>query len=98
MRRDCALAWIGPVDSQYRPRHFEIEMQSNLDADTYTVTLLHELIHLRQWVEGSLKTKNGKMYYKDTDLQNLDYSEHPHEIEAQSLEKVYYLNYLKSIL
>ena len=32
MKRDCALAWIGVVGSQYRPRHFEIEMQSNLDV------------------------------------------------------------------
>ena len=97
MKRDCALAWIGVVGSQYRPRHFEIEMQSNLDADIYTVTLLHELWHLLQHVRGDLSFARSKRCWKGTDCSLMDYTDEPWEVEAISMESELLDNYLKTL-
>ena len=48
----------------------------------YVKTLLHELVHLKQWVEGSLAPKSGRTYYKGMNVSDIKYYEQPHEIEA----------------
>ena len=97
MRRDCALGWISVLDSDYRPRHFEIEMQSNLDADTYSITLLHELWHLLQHVRGDLSFGRNKRCWKGIDCSHMDYTDEPWEVEAESMETVLLDKYLKSL-
>ena len=97
MKRECALGWISVLDSNYRPRHFEIEVQSNLDADTYTITLLHELWHLLQHVRGDLSFGRNKRCWKGTDCSHMDYTDEPWEIEAEAMETVLLDKYLKSL-
>ena len=97
MKRDCALGWISVLDSDYRPRHFEIEMQSNLDADTYTITLLHELWHLLQHVKGDLSFGRNKRCWKGTDCSHMNYTDEPWEVEANSMENELLDNYLKTV-
>jgi len=55
---------------------------------------LHELVHLRQWVVGSLRSKRGKMYYGKECVEDIDYWNQPHEIEAREQEETLYLEYL----
>ena len=74
----------------YRPRHFLIELQSDMDRETYIKTLLHELVHLRQWVCGSLHFKSGKLCYSQEPVENWDYEHQPHEIEAREEEERLY--------
>jgi hypothetical protein len=71
-----------------------IELQTNMDLETYTKTLIHELVHVRQWVFGSLRQKRGKMYYGSTNVEDLDYDDQPHEIEAREQEETLYITYL----
>jgi len=82
------------MDDIYHPRDFLIEIDPKLDIEIYTKTIIHELIHLRQWVHGLLKERRGKTYFKNINCENLDYNEYPHEIEAHYLEEVYYHDYL----
>ena len=61
LKRDGSWGYCDPIQDGYR-----IELQSGMKKDLYIRTLLHELIHVKQWVEGSLQFKRGnKMYYKD---------------------------------
>jgi len=97
MKRDCAMAWVGPVGSHYRPRNFEIEVQSNLDPDTYTIVLLHELWHVLQHVRGDLSFARNKRCWKGIDCSHMDYTEEPWEVEAHKMETILLDKYLKSV-
>ena len=94
LRREQSYGYCSVSGDIYRPREFLIEIDPKLDLELYTKTILHELIHLRQWVSGTLKERRGKMYYKDIKCEDLDYWELPHEIEAHGLEESYYHDYL----
>ena len=59
----------------------------------YVKTLLHELVHLKQWVEGSLKMKSGRTYYKGKNVSDIKYYEQPHELEAFKLQEELYIQY-----
>ena len=94
LRREQAYGYCSVSGEVYRPREFLIEIDPKLDIELYTKTIIHELVHLRQWVQGVLKERRGKMYYKDIKCEDLDYWEQPHEIEAHGLEESYYHDYL----
>ena len=94
LRREQAYGYCSVSGAIYKPREFLIEIDPKLDLELYTKTILHELIHLRQWVQGTLKERRGKMYYKDIKCEDLDYWDLLHEIEAHSLEQMYYEDYL----
>ena len=59
----------------------------------YVKTLLHELVHLKQWVEGTLTLKSGKTYYRGEIVSDIKYYEQPHEIEAFKLQEELYKQY-----
>jgi hypothetical protein len=65
-----------------------------MPKELYIKTLLHELVHLRQWVTGSLRAKRDKRYYNSTNVEELDYVDQPHEIEAREQEVTLYLEYM----
>ena len=71
---------------------FEIEIDTHLDKETYTKTLLHEMFHMKQFIDGTLKTKWSKMYYKNEPVENYSYDDQPHEIEKSSRRKFYIKN------
>ena len=86
------------IDSQYgdvhKPRDFSIDLQANMCKTEYIITLLHELVHLRQWVRGQLKFKSGRMVWDGIKVSDMDYAIQPHEIEAFDSEWPLYLDYM----
>jgi hypothetical protein len=94
LRREQSFGYCSVAGNIYRPREFLLEIDPKLDLELYSKVIIHELIHLRQWVHGVLKERRGKMYYKDKTFDDLDYWEYPHEIEAHGLEQSYYEDYL----
>jgi hypothetical protein len=94
LRRENVYGYCDVVGETYRPRHFLIEIGTYLDKELYIKTLLHELVHLKQWVVGSLRQKRGKMYYGKECVEDYDYWHQPHEVEAHHMEEVLYLEYL----
>ena len=38
------------------------------------------MFHMKQFIDGTLKTKRSKMYYKNELVDNYDYEDQPHEI------------------
>jgi hypothetical protein len=94
LKREFVYGWCDFEDDYKRPRSFLIELQSHMEKELYMKTLLHELVHLRQWVLGDLRQKRGKMYYGPHKIEDYEYEDQPHEIEARSEENPLYLKYL----
>jgi hypothetical protein len=93
LKREGALGYCDVAGETYRPRSFLIEMDTYLDKKTYARTLLHELYHLKQWVDGELKLKASKKYFKGECVEDLEYWQQPHEIFAFWNEKILYQEY-----
>lgn len=98
LKYDCVYGWCDITGETYRPRDFLIELHTHMDRELYIKTLLHELVHLRQWVTGTLRSKRGKMYYGIVNVQDIDYKDQPHEVEAREQEEILYLEYLSDAL
>jgi len=94
LKRECVYGYCDTVGDTYRPRHFLIEMDTYMDKELYVKTLLHELTHLKQWVDGSLRLRRGKMCYGKVCVENMDYMIQPHEVEARYMEEELYHDYL----
>jgi len=95
LRREQSYGYCSVAGDIYRPREFLIEIDPKLDIELYTKTIIHECVHLQQWVKGALKERRGKMFYKDKTFDDLEYWDYPHEVEAHHLEEVYYMDYLQ---
>ena len=95
--REGSYGFLDCVGSQSVPRQFELLLQSNLNELEYTKTLLHELVHMKQWIEGSLRLKSGKFHWKGINVSNVDYYSQPHEKEAFRMEETLYNRYVFDI-
>ena len=54
------------------------------------------MFHMKQFIDGTLKTKWSKMYYKNEPVENYSYDDQPHEIAARKAEETLYLEYMKA--
>ena len=87
LKREHSFGFCDFVDQAYRPRVFVIEVQSNLSKEFYIKTLLHEFVHLRQWLQGTLRMKSSKMYFEGESVAKYEYMDQPHEVEAYDSEE-----------
>ena len=94
LKREGVYGWCDFVGESYRPREFLIELDTHMNEELYIKTLLHELVHLRQWVVGSLRQKRGKMYYGQECMEDYEYEQQLHEIEAREQEQILYCEYI----
>jgi hypothetical protein len=95
LKREGAWGFCDVAGETYKPRSFLIEMDTHLDKKTYITVLIHECIHLKQWCKGELKLKASKRYFKGECVEDLEYLEQPHEIQAHYYERILYQEYLK---
>ena len=94
MKRESAYGYCDVAGRHYNPREFLIELDTHMDKETYTKTLIHELYHVLQFCKGELKLKSSKRYYKGECMEDLEYYEQPHEIAARWNERILYQKYL----
>ena len=94
LKREDAMGFCDYCDWSSRPRDFTIELQTHLPKEEYIRTFLHELVHLRQWVRGTLQYKSGRMLFNNERISKYEYMEQPHEIEAYASEEPLYLEYM----
>jgi hypothetical protein len=95
LKREQALGFCDVAGETYKPRSFLIEMDTHLDKKTYVTVLIHEMYHVLQFVKGELKLKSSKRYFKGECVEDLEYLEQPHEIQAHYYERILYYQYLK---
>ena len=94
LKREGVYGYCDVAGEQYRPRHFLIELQPYMSRELYIKILFHELTHLAQWVDGSLRFRHGKLCYSLEPVEKWDYEDQPHEIEARESEQILYDQYL----
>ena len=97
LKSDEVLGYCDVAGRHYNPRKFLIELDTYLNKETYTKTLLHELYHVLQFVSGELKLKSSKRYYKGECIEDIEYWEQPHEISARWNERILYQKYLTTL-
>lgn len=95
LRRENVYGYCDVLGETKRPRHFLIELTTHMDKELYIKTLFHELVHLRQWVSGSLQLRYGKMCYCKEPVEKYEYEYQPHEIEARNDEEELYEEYME---
>ena len=95
MKRESAYGYCDVAGRHYNPREFLIELDTHMDKETYTKTLIHELYHVLQFCRGELKLKSSKRYYKGECMEDLEYYEQPHEIAARWNERILYSEYIE---
>ena len=94
LKREKAYGYCDMTGRDSRPRDFVIELDTHMDKELYTKTLLHELFHLMQWINGSLRYKRGKMSFLDEPVEKYQYEDQPHEIAAREAEEFLYERYV----
>ena len=85
------------MDAPSRPRDFLIEVHNGLNVDEYVHVLFHELWHMFQHVQGTLRDKGAKQYWKGVDHSETDYEDQPWEVEARQMEVSLYEEFLRSL-
>ena len=96
--RENVLGYCDFLGRSYRPRNFLIELQSDMNSELYTKILFHELTHMSQWIDESLTWKHGKMLYRREPVDNYNYEDQPHEIEARESEEMLYGFYMSELV
>lgn len=97
LKRESVYGYCDYTGDSYRKRRFLIELDTHMNQELYIKTLLHELVHLQQWVTGTLRAKRGKRYYNSINVEEIEYWDQPHEIEAREHEVILYAEYMNAI-
>jgi len=74
---------------------YTIEIRSGLRGEELERTIIHELVHIWQYVRGDLVQEHvcglgPRMVWKGEDMTSVDYSDRPWEREAVDLEEHYH--------
>lgn len=80
-----------------KPRLFEIEIDSNLPLTCFIKTVIHEMIHVKQYVRGELVDRQrgrAKVTWKGKDHTKTSYSKQPWEREAYRLQESLYTEFM----
>jgi hypothetical protein len=86
-----------PVDTERRPRSFEIGMRPNMQRYKLLQCLAHEMVHVKQYARGELSSElitakwQGKVYKITSSFE--DYLNWPWEVEAYGRDRSLYLFY-----
>ena len=65
-----------------------------LNKESHIWHLVHELYHVFQFCKGWLKIKNAKRYWNTSIIDDLDYINQPHEIQAEEQELILYQDFV----
>ena len=85
---DKENAW-GLIEIQDNNREFIIEIEKSLSLYNFVTSLIHEMIHVKQYVRKEL-TENGlTVYWNGENCSKLAYSKQPWEQEAYTLQGRY---------
>jgi hypothetical protein len=84
--------------TQESERHFLLEICENQTDDSIIRTIIHEMVHVKQYVYRELIQKYGKdhghrVYWRGEDWTNTIYTKQPWELEAYELEDTLYNEY-----
>ena len=76
-----------------KPRQFEIELHPGIGAYDILKTLAHEMVHVRQYIQGDVNIKLTR--WKGTRIDEVDYWDQPWEIEAHGYESGLFTKFVR---
>ena len=85
----CEADPEGDADHADRPRTFKLEIHTGMRLRRVLEVIAHEMVHAKQYARGDLYqgTRTAKMRWQGKWVSdNLDYWDHPWEIEAHGRE------------
>ena len=85
LRDEYALGF----SSKNAENEFSIELDRNLDFHDLLETICHEMIHIKQYVNGELIEQNGQTIYKNI-LYNIDANDYYEDVDNLPWEKEAY--------
>ena len=85
LRDEYALGF----SSRNAENEFSIELDRNLDFHDLLETICHEMIHIKQYVNGELIEQNGQTIYKNI-LYNIDANDYYEDVDNLPWEKEAY--------
>jgi hypothetical protein len=98
-----ALGSAAPVDDSPRPKYFDVEIEGNLQKRPMLQVLGHELVHVKQYAKGDLRSLQrggyswqGTKYNHitpDREIWSKEYNRLPWEIEARGMEEVLFIEW-----
>ncbi|NBP03737.1 MAG: hypothetical protein EBU90_27290 [Proteobacteria bacterium] len=74
--REGVYGWCSVMDSNYRPRTFEIELHNRLSVEDYSKVLLHELQHVLQHVRAELDYEDSPWEIEAHQMESVLYLEY----------------------
>jgi hypothetical protein len=96
-RKDIDYAYHASCYS-WSPRRFHIVVHDIINIKDFIQVLIHEMVHVKQYVLGELNDKpvgdSFKIYWKKEDHTDTPYYKQPWEIEAYQLQKDLYVKFL----
>lgn len=81
-----AYASIEDYNSSNKARDFLIEIHPWIGAKEILKTLAHEMVHIKQFVNGETNSRLSKWKGVPINPDTIDYYSHPWEMEAYSIE------------
>jgi len=88
-------AW-GLVEIQDNNREFIIELEKTLCLYDFVTSLIHEMIHVKQYVRKELNDEGHNVFWKGEDCSKIAYSKQPWEVEAYTLQGRYSIEFWES--
>lgn len=94
---DKEKAW-GLIEIQDSNREFIIEIEKSLSLYNFVTSLIHEMIHVKQYVRKELTDEGHTVFWNGEDCSKLAYSKQPWEQEAYTLQGRYSVEFWESDL
>lgn len=78
-----------PTDYKVKARDFEIELQKGQTENELVSTVMHEMVHCKQYARGELyqSIRTNRLRWKGVDHMGTPYQDQPWEEEAYRLEE-----------
>lgn len=87
-----ALGYCEEEDT--KSREFTVTIQKGQTVKEMISTIIHEMIHVKQYARKELRHVEGKTMWKKSDHTDTDYHKSPWEHEAYQLEALYIDEYM----
>ena len=85
-------------DDNVKPRQFTIEARKDQNYEDFCTTILHEMVHVKQYARGELKERykaGHKQLWKNRDYTEADYLDQPWEKEAYKMQEILFKKFVK---
>lgn len=98
LMRDHEVAGLCYPQGSYRPREFDIDLSTDLSTIDFIKTVIHELVHVKQYVKGELIDRQrgrASVLWNGKDHTKTSYTKQPWEREAYRLQESLYVEFME---